>query len=228
MTSQEKNNEAIKLVQRFVPNYSVSLKKDSKLQRLIGWILAKVGNKKYMDSFCTTIGQSTTIPDKEWPGLWAVLLHEGRHAQDSLKMSNGLFGLAYLMPQLIGILGVVYTLVILTGLIYGWPLWLLWGCVSLLFLAPLPAPFRAYAELRGYTVSLAVDYWSNEIFDEERYLDWLAGVFSGPDYYFMWTFKGMVRRHFQKVLQQLKDDTFKMDEYLMECEALSIRLLANQ
>ena len=225
MTEQDKIDKAIKMVKQFAPNYKVLLKKDSKVQRVIGWILSKIGNPDYMTSYVTTLGSTSYLPSGydsgTDSGLWKTILHEGQHAKDAQNVSSVVFGIAYLLPQLIGILGIVYSLVVGVALLFGAPLALLWGCTSLLFLAPLPAYGRAMAEVRGYTVSLAVNFWSGQLEDETLYVNWLVDVFSGPGYYYMWPFKSWVRAYFNQKLLELKNGTFVLDSYLAACKVLS-------
>jgi hypothetical protein len=225
---QTKLDKSIELVKKFCPDFTVSFKKDSNFHKLIGWFLSKIGNPRYNTAYITTIGQNMALPiaykESCFKGLWQTVLHEGQHAQDAQKVNNYIFGIAYLFPQLIGILGVLYTIAIAIALPLGAPLFLLWGCLSLIFLAPLPAFFRANTEIRGYTVTLAVDFWSGTLGDEEQYLNWLVNVFSGPNYYYMWPFKCWVRSYFASKIKELKSNVFYLTPYLAACKVLSKEL----
>jgi hypothetical protein len=225
MTEQDKVDLVVSMGRKFCPNYKILLKKDSKVQRAIGWILGKIGNPDYMTSYVTTIGQTSYLPSAydsgADSGLWKTIAHEVQHAKDAQSVSSVVFGAAYLLPQLIGILGIIYTVVVGVALLFGAPLALLWGLLSLLFLAPLPAYGRAMAEIRGYTVSLAVNFWSRQLEDETLYINWLVDVFSGPGYYYMWPFKSWVRAYFNQKLLELKNGTFVLDSYLAACKVLS-------
>jgi hypothetical protein len=220
MTEQNRLDKAIALVKQFCPTFTISHKQDSKLHKFIGWVLDKIGNKKYMTNYITTIGQNCVLPIGNIISLWSFMLHEGRHAKDGQDVGNLLFYVAYLIPQLIGILGVIYSLAVGIGVFFGWPLYLLWGCLSLLFLLPFPSPGRAYIELRGYTVSLAVDFWYGGIDDEQLYIEWLARTFCTSGYYYMWPFNSWLKKYFGKKLQELKNNTFQMDAYLAACKVL--------
>jgi hypothetical protein len=228
MTETEKIDKSIALVKKFAPGFQVKYKTGSKLHQVIGWILKKLGNPYYNTSYITTLGQTMYLPSScdqgAIPNLWQSALHEGMHAKDCQAIGTIPFSAAYLMPQLLGILGVFYTLTVALGLLFGWPLVLLWGCTSLIFLAPLPAFGRASAEIRGYTVSMAVDFWSGTLEDEQAYIDWLVDTFSGPAYYWMWPAKAWVRSYFDQKLQELKTGTFVLDPYLMSCKVLSKEL----
>jgi hypothetical protein len=224
MTEKEKLQKAIDLGKSFCPTYKIVPKNTSTLHKTIGWIFSKIGNKDYMTNYGTTIHQITAFPDAWLTGnelyIWQIALHEIQHAQDAQKVSNIVFDVGYLLPQLIGILGVLYSITILPILLLGGPLWPLWGLMSLLFLAPVPAFGRAYIEIRGYTVSIAVDYWSGTLGDESDYLDWIVSHFSDFSYYRMWPFKKWVRSYFSQKLQELKAGTFQLTPYLAACKNL--------
>ena len=223
MTNQDKVQKSIDLVKKFCPNYKVTYKKDSWVHRVIGWILSKVGNPYYMTDFITTLGQNTALPSKSdiFPDLWVDILHEGQHGKDASKIGNLIFAVSYLLPQLIGILGVLYTLTIAIVLLCGGPLALLWGLIALIFIAPLPAFGRAYAEVRGYTVSLAAAFWGNTIGNEEKYIDFIVSMFTGFSYYYMWPFESWVRAYFELKLLELQTGQFALDPYLAACKVLS-------
>jgi hypothetical protein len=126
------------------------------------------------------------------------------------------------MPQLIGLATLLWIPLALTVIALGGPLAVLWGLVALGFLAPLPALGRAWFEARGYTVSLAVAFWSGSICDENAYIESLVGIFSGPGYYFMLPFKNLVRSYFEAKLICLKANTLDLDPYLVACKTLAV------
>jgi len=71
---------------------------------------------------------------------------------------------------------------------HGGGAWWLLG--STLFLAPLPAFGRAWAEMRGYGASITLEL---EIFGRASIAS-KVGQFTGPAYYWMWPFAGWVAR----------------------------------
>ena len=226
MTETDKLGKAIEVVQKFSPSFKVILKKNSKLHRTIGWILSKIGNPDYMSTFVTTLGQTTALPNNcisgVPAGMWEIILHEGQHSQDAESVNNYVFGSLYLMPQLLGILGLFYGVVVGIAMLCGAPLALLWGLLALVFLAPLPALGRTYLEVRGYTISLAVGYWANDLGNTDEYIEWIVSIFTGPDYYYMfWPFKSIVRRHFRSVLTQLQTNNFIFNPYTLACKNLA-------
>ena len=72
-----------------------------------------------------------------------------------------------------------------------------WWCylVALLFLAPLPSPFRMQLEAKAYAMTMALDYWTVGHVSEFRRNAVLRN-FTGPNYYYMWPF----RKHAAKAL----------------------------
>jgi hypothetical protein len=226
MTETDKLGKSVETVQKFCPNFKTILKKNSKLHRAIGWILSKIGNPNYMSDYVTTIGQTTALPNNcinSVPtGMWEVILHEGQHAQDAAVINNYVFGALYLLPQLLGILGLFYGVAVGIAVLCGAPLALLWGLLALIFLAPLPALGRTYLEVRGYTISLAVGYWANDLGPTDDYIEWVVGIFTGPGYYYMfWPFKSIIRNYFKSVLAQLQTSNFVLNPYTLACKNLA-------
>jgi len=232
MTNQEKFDETVRIAKQFAPNYSTTLKSQSRLHRAVGWLLSKLGNPSYMDSFWTTLGSWTARPTSCDQGAvyneWQVILHEVQHAKDAKAIGSVTFGLIYLFPQIIGILGVLFGLSLCIAIPLGAPLWLLWGLFSLVFLAPIPAIGRAILESRGYLVSMAVAFWSGDIDDEESYLAYMDDMFNGPSYYYMLPFKKISRWYFAGKLKELKTNTLTLDAYLMTCKTLCSKFRDNQ
>lgn len=215
MTKEEETQGALALVRQFVPELAVVKKSDSKLHKLIGRVLAKVGNKSYMESYATTIGTTIAIPTGN-DMSWTVALHEGRHVLD-FKRWGHLFSVGYLFPQLLGILGVLASLLVSVLVLCGFSPWLLLVLLSLVFLAPLPAPFRAMMEARAYLVTIGCLFWSNRLKEDWLVTGALATIFSTGGYYWMWPFKKMVARYFTKKLEALKADKLELDPYLAAC-----------
>jgi hypothetical protein len=222
MTDQEKFEDSIKQVKSFAPNFNTILKKDSKLHQLIGKIFAIFGNPDYMTYFWTTISSTVARPsicnDGPIPNEWQIIFHEGRHASDANKISSTVFDLIYLFPLWIGLLGLLYSCMLVPVLLLGGPLSLLWGLLLLLGLLPLPAIGRTILEIRGYLVTLCVEFWSGNLGDEETAISWIVMQFTGPSYYYMFPFTGFLTRYFQKKLRALKDGSIELDNYLRVCK----------
>lgn len=75
----------------------------------------------------------------------------------------------------------------------------LWMLAPLVFLAPIPAPGRAWAELRGYRMSVFMEL---VMFGKTR-IETKVRKFTGPSYYWMWPFPKPVR----KKLLEMKDQS---------------------
>jgi uncharacterized membrane protein len=164
---------------RLVPGYEVRQKRKSLVQRAIGRIL--FFNKNYMEARATALYPRVYIP-KNMEGaadisLFAVLAHEFVHIWD-VHQSKIAFPLKYAFPQILALLSVLSLL--------GF-----WNPVFLVFLGfltaalPLPAYWRMQAELRGYAMSLAVQYWLRGRISEGM-KHFIAQQFSGWAYYRMW------------------------------------------
>jgi hypothetical protein len=82
----------------------------------------------------------------------------------------------------------------------------MWILGSTVFLAPLPAAGRMWAELRGYGASITFEL---EIFGRASLED-KVWQFVGPSYYWMWPFAGWVARKLKsyetKALEEAVDD----------------------
>lgn len=127
-----------------------------------------------------------------------TLAHETIHEYDRKRLGSFLFTLFYLSPQILAVFSLLAIFAI-------WSPWWLLCLLFLGFLAPIPSPGRAYLEIRGYQMNVAL---MRRIFNEntEQYIDWAADTqFNGPSYYFMFPFK----KHVEKKLQETN---FEQDE----------------
>jgi hypothetical protein len=114
-----------------------------------------------------------------------------------------LFSLAYLFPLVLTPIGLI--LGVATG---SW-----WWLLSLAFLAPIPSPFRAYAELQAYKTSI-VAMWSSGIdVSRTNYIESVVDNFVGPNYYWMWPFRNMVRTELYAWCESLRSNEAILDEY---------------
>lgn len=222
LTEQDKLDGTLAAIRSYVPGFSTSLKSKSKVHKFLGKFLNWLSNKQYMDCYWTTLGKIVYRPTPCDSGPvdneWRIMLHEGRHADDCYRMGPIMYAFLYLFPQILGILGVLYALVIVPVVALGGPWALLWGLLALLCLAPLPALPRAIIEVRGYIVTMAVDFWCGDVENWEEYIDDLAESFADGSYYYMMPFKGMIRRYFTEVLVALRMNYLDLDSYLIMCK----------
>jgi hypothetical protein len=101
----------------------------------------------------------------------------------------------------------------MAGAIYrtGWQS--MWVAGAALLLSPalnwLGAAWgRAVAELRGYSISLAVDYWKYGSIKHDT-LEWIIEHFTSGDYYWMLPWKNFVRTYFEKQIKRLGSGEFR-------------------
>ncbi len=112
------------------------------LQALIGWFCPG-----FLTRFTTVIGSTVYFPNRAYVELYPeaamrTLAHEAVHLMDADRLSWPVFGFAYLFPQ------------ILAAGVLLFP-WLgLWALAFLVFLLPIPAPFRARFEARAYALDM--------------------------------------------------------------------------
>lgn len=177
-----------------IKGYRAEYKKYSRFQRFIGKIAFFTN---YMKMF-TTIYPKVWMPDipvsrQKNP---KILQHEGIHLLDQQTffgimpkmpaiINSLLFYIVYFMPQIFAILAVL-------------AVFNLWWLLSLLFLFPLPAPFRMIAEMRAYRRN--IELGSDKSLIEKS--------FTGSSYYFMWPFK----KHVSKMLEENSPHKEEMDQ----------------
>lgn len=131
-------------------------------------------NTDFLTRYTTVIGHTIYFPDKEYifyneKGAMKTLAHEMVHILDSRRMGMGTFALSYLFPQILAIGVFAFPFI-------GW-----WALLFLLFLLPLPAPFRSESEARAYALDVLMAPQSQR----EDVLDRIVSLFIGRDYYFM-------------------------------------------
>jgi len=148
-------------------------------------------NKRFMDSYTTTIGNTIYLSEKAMDGLHVVsdtslLAHELTHVSDYQK-SPLLYSVKYLFPQILAALSLLAFLGFVS-------LWFLFFLLFLLALLPWPAYWRMQYELRGYTISEAVLYWYGIRSKPE--LSTRINSFLEWGYYRMWPFPENLKRRF--------------------------------
>lgn len=181
-------------IQPHVPGYVVKRKSESRLMKFLGKILFFTPD--FMTRFTTTLNNTVYVTDALWEdnSMWTLgtLAHEAQHVYDKQRWSAVLFGLAYLLPQILASSALLSLLAIWFS--NAW----LWCLLALALLAPIPAYFRMVIERRGYLMTLCVMGWA---FGEEharKQIPWVVKNFTGSAYYFMWPFKKSLTRWFEK------------------------------
>lgn len=187
--------------------FDIKFKDESTFMYLLSKIL--FFNKGFMTKFITTIGSTIYFPSREYIkmnefGAVNVLAHEVVHVAQAEKYGKVPFSLMYLFPQCLALLSLLAFLAI-------WYLPFLWCLLFLVFLAPIPAPWRKKFELEGYTMSLFMSYlqlkkagWDDEKIKAELALYALRydkSMFRGSGYWFMWPFG--VMNKFEKKIEDI-------------------------
>ena len=181
---------AMTIIRQFEPKAKLEHKSTSWLHKTIGFLI-KPFNKNYMKQYWTTLGFSIAAPGKPH---WPTVFHEGVHVIQAKKYSRPLFYFLYLFPQVLALLAILAPFL-------GWA-WLL----ALLFLLPIPAPFRMLFELEAYCITVAVHQWMHGSMSRMDIV--INGVvknrFKGKDYWHMWPFNWYVKKRLHKA----QDDAF--------------------
>lgn len=209
-------NNFIKILNNKI-KVNISYKNESSFMKILSYIL--FFNKGFLTDYTTTIGHTIYFSSREHVeadpmGAMCIAAHEYRHIRDSGRMGSILYALAYLFPQILALLAAP------AAFLVGW-----WALLLLLFLAPLPAFWRARIELAGYTMTLFINHlYGREIgMDSERlhtklynYADYMDEVeFRGGRYYFMWPFG--VKDKLEKAIETiLSGDILKSDDIYVE------------
>lgn len=196
---------AIKVIQQFVPTFQVKAKADSKSQK----VLAKVNffNPQYMTDYWTTQDDTVYYPiagDQD-NTAWQVIFHEGRHSIDSKNL--GLKGLAF--DFLYSTPPILAPILFALGF-WCWPFFVA-AAVSLL---PIPSPFRAWAEFRGYGVTQAIEFWTGASAGEWWIDNQMLPQFAGWSYYKMLALNPIIRWYFRRNFDRLKSGEILNDPYM--------------
>lgn len=156
-----------------IPNFDVVPKSESRLQRIVGKLM--FFNRDYMTRFTTTLYPKVYLGadsvGRDDRAFAALLAHEFVHLYDQKRSLIG-FPVSYLFPQVLA-LGAVGAF------------WHLWCLAFLLALLPLPAYWRMKAELRGYAMNCAMQFWLSGYIDPD-YKKFVVSQFTGWNYYRMW------------------------------------------
>jgi hypothetical protein len=195
------------LVQKFLDDVTYHVNPDfeiknkahpSGLYRLVS-ALVSLFNKRMDTEYITIINGQCWLPGSYFDEsgnlasnldemrLVHILAHETLHEHDRKRLGTVPFSLLYLLPQVLAVFG-------LLSLLAFWDLSWLWCLLFFLFLAPIPAPGRAWIEIRGYKTNMSLQKtsgWIPELLASEIY----ENYFGSPDYYFMMPFKKWVIGH---------------------------------
>jgi hypothetical protein len=138
------------------------------------WILAVIlypFNRRFMSDYTTTIFGRIYWPDNVDPAdRWRTLWHECVHRKQATRVGEPWFSLSYLFPLPLAVLALG-------------AFWSLWWLCALVFLAPLPAPWRVLWEREAYTITAVCDSLLGVDITTDYYLDYQVQHHTGWGYY---------------------------------------------
>lgn len=177
-------------------NVVIKPKSSSKLMKAIGWLFSVTKiSPEFMTRYITTIGNTIYYPDEtlnnpDKESMLRVVVHETIHVADSKRFSSPVFSFLYLFPQSLALLA-------LLSLLAVWKIGFLWCLLFLLCLAPIPAPFRYWFELRAYRTQILFSRKDDKLTDEQMAFvyEWIEKQLCTNLYYWTWPFPKTVRKH---------------------------------
>lgn len=193
------------VTKKHAPTASIVRKSESWLMKTIGFFL-KPFNPEF-HSYITTIGKTIYVPDDFFShnemAVLDIVTHETQHIIDYVN-NPALFVLGYLFPQWLAVLGILG----LFGIIVP-PMFLFF--FALLFLAPIPAPWRYLYELRGYRVSVLFGRHLHNFSEGQmtQVRERFKTEMTTGSYYFAWPFPSMIDRN-------IKDESFMSEPQYQE------------
>jgi len=212
------------------PDFKLKFKDQDGLQKIIGKVVG-LFNPGYMTGYVTTLGNTVYFPtekgyrDRPLSSLM-VLAHEYVHMWD-YQQKGLLFTLTYALPQVLSIpLLLIYVTLGCLFSFFGLPLLALLASVACL--VPWPSKGRTHWEMRGYTMSLAVEYWLTG-----RYIspDALASVkrqFTSMSYYRMSWSDAAVTKQLEAARDQIWTGLEKNEPYAFVHKFLSDRGMVSE
>lgn len=202
MTTGKQDRDAVyAAMKEDIPGFDVVEKSDTRIAKFIDYLMnigvlrkggivgklveARMGYNTFL--YPRVFLSANTQWDIDAAQIARTLEHEWVHAKDAQTffgalpkrlrfISIPLFYIVYAMPQLLAAL----------ALLAPFTTW--WWLLALLFLAPVPAPIRAVAELRAYRRSL-------ELGGSIKYA---RAAFLSRGYWWMLPFPGLVERLLQR------------------------------
>lgn len=174
-----------------------------------GWMkflnfFSQIFNDRFMTGYITVTMSTIYVPDRymdHLSRLWGTTAHEWMHMEQSTRWGGRFFGqifhtLGYIFPQWLAIFSLLAFLAI------GFSNWWLMALLCLLFLAPIPAPFRMMKEFEAYMINNFIAY--HEGYLSDAFVEARAKNFYKSSYYFMWPFKSWIIRRFHEENEKIK------------------------
>jgi hypothetical protein len=184
-------------IKNSIPGSEIRSKKQSTMMKFLSKLMFFYN--RFMTGYVTTWYPYIYVPKLPWkvhndaPAI-ATLAHEWVHLYDRRRL-GWIFNFLYIMPQCFFVFGLL-------------AFWSPWFLLFFLFLLPIPSPGRAWAEFRGYRMSIAVYYWLS---GQKVDLKWIVDQFVSSNYYFMWPFRGYLMKKFQKEFEKIKNNELSIE-----------------
>lgn len=195
------------------PKLQVKYKDQSLFMKILGKLL--FFNPNFMETTTTTIGNTIYFPNEEFVtanhiAASIIFLHEIVHIFDQKRVSQFLFSISYLFPQI---------LVPFCALLFFVLNWYIALPIMLLFVAPIPAFFRMHWEKRAYISSLYTVKLLGQRLNFIPHLDIMADQsmkhFHDSSYYFMWPFND-VDKQFTDAVQKVESGQRPYDDAVFD------------
>jgi hypothetical protein len=188
------------------PGFEVLPKEDSTAMKILDKILFFTPD--FMTRFTTTMGSKVYAPAqrRSSPTFWKTIAHELVHIHDKTHAPLGMFGFGfwYLVPQILAAFALLAIPLAFVSLHF------LWLLLLLPLAAPIPSMGRTHYEMRGYAMSMAVNYWRYGSVQQHQ-IDHNVKNFIGPAYYFMWPFESGVRKQLDEWVDKMEDGSILED-----------------
>ena len=175
-----------------IPGFEIKEKSQSLWMKILSKILFFTPD--FMDRFVTTLYPKVYVPSLlrwESNNFFSIITvaHEYVHLYDRKRLGL-FFNFLYLSPQVLVVLALLYPLNT-------------WFLLFLVCLLPLPSPGRAWAEFRGYRMSMAVHHW---LTGEKYSVKHITHQFISSNYYWMFPFRTLVEKLFNREFEKIKLD----------------------
>jgi hypothetical protein len=191
------------MIQKDIPGFRIAYKDESIFMKQLGSVISMFC-PTFMTNFTTTIGTTVYFPSyesvaRDYKAAWKTLAHEYVHAWDYAR-NPVCFALRYIMPQALTVAVLLAT--------FAWVnLWWLVALLALVAIGPWPSRGRTEIELRGYSMTIAVDVWTGGDVSPST-VNWITKVFIGWDYYRMASDANEIHERLTKAVDRLKSGAF--------------------
>lgn len=196
--------------QKFNVKIQVLPKSQSKLLKLLRPII-ETFNKNYWNGYITTLGNTIWVPD-DWLAQtndintilskMEVVTHESMHIKQAKEQTIFIHNILYLFPQIL----VIFSLLAFLAIPFG-AAWL-WSLLFLIFIFPLPAPFRYAKELEGYRTKILFFKYVYKVDDSGLQFakNIIIEQMTSASYYFTWPFKNLIQKDLDNEAVLQKDE----------------------